>query len=323
MTTISCASPPPPQTDSCLKKRGVIDIDHEFVAARIALVDTCNHKVISTHFAERKPTRITAVDARQTISKEFMSSALRLIKHYNQVSRVSHKNHNIQVIVRGPLTKSPNVLSFLHKIRTAIKVSPKLIKESEFGKIYLHAAATQTSFKMEEIILWSISNDEMWFSYLDGDEAIMLKKDFGALSLQKEALRILGRESTPNPMNEKEITQVYDYAKEIIGDWMGSPDLSKLKFEHRKVVGLGDIHGVSIKSQTAADVSYNELQIRTALKGRTGLPDQAISGDAPQMAVTNLIFILATMKGLGISEVELDQVGFTFGLLTDRSLWVH
>lgn len=147
----------------------------------------------------------------------------------------------------------------------------------------------------------------------------VFKSELASVTFKNQVIDLLEKNhqaETPNPMDKKDIDRALKWARQKIRSELSSGHRSHIQ-RSQKVIGLGGVHGASVKNQlglkSGAAVLMSELD--RAIEERVGLTDEELGGDYASTDLTNLILVKALMLEYGLESYTPLPASLTESLL--------
>jgi exopolyphosphatase/guanosine-5'-triphosphate,3'-diphosphate pyrophosphatase len=172
----------------------------------------------------------------------------------------------------------------------------------------------------KKLMVWDIGGGSQQVVTMNKNKTLnIFKSKLAAVTFKNKVIELLQRPSgtlSPNPMKLPEIGQSLELARNIIRSELNPDVLNNIK-SSEIVIGLGGVHGASIKNQLGLqDGERITLEgIERAIMERIGLSDDQIGGDYASTDLTNLILIKGLMLEYDLKSYTPISTSLTESLL--------
>ena len=199
----------------------------------------------------------------------------------------------------------------------------KIITQDQEAQLAYSFVEKKTASKTR-LLVWDIgggSQQLVWRNELENSIIQIQKSKLASVSFKNLVLKHLRRaesKQSPNPLTSFEQNKSLQLAMDLIAkeknhelkNWLSLPS---------KIVGIGGVHGGSLKNQLGLKEGERITQdgIRRLLASKQNLSDEQIGGAYASTEITNLILVLAMMMTYEIEEYEVMGASLTEALLVN------
>lgn len=309
---------------NCQEVRMGLDIGSGSTKMMVAKVDFCASKILEVLHQESQP-----VQYNEDLEKSADGNLSHAItdKGYATLHAMitkgrTFKPKKISGVATSVFRKSKNgvdvIKGFARKLKTRLEV---ISQEDEAMLGYLSVLSLMDEKIREDktIVVWDIGGGSMqMFSMDKNKKPHMYLGDLASVTFKNMVIEVLQSktlESTisPNPIGDKR-DQVIALARSY--SRLHVPADIKYDIKDRIVVGVGGVHGHSIKNQLQLkEMNYTIEELDQASKIQSQKSDKDLVGDYRSTDVTNMLLVQGFMEGLGIKEVKIVNASLLQGVL--------
>jgi len=312
---------------SCIENRAGIDMGSGSTKIQVTQVDVCQHRLGKVLYEDQRPVGFNADLAKsnnnqlsEAIQQQGVAALSEMVKKAQ-----SFKPTRVTGVATAVFRTASNGQQVIDRFNQQAHVNLKIIsqqQEAELGFQSAKAALNEKNVKDEDLLVWDIGGGSMQMtSYRDqagkpavevyqGKLASVTLKDFITNVLQNKDL---AADSTPNPIGSLRNTvlrYVNFYARTHV-----SPEMKK-DAQTKRVIGIGGVHGFSIKSQVHLhNNSYGIVDLEQASKNNVWKGDSELKGDYRATDVSNLLLVEGYMQALKIPQVTVVKASLIQGIL--------
>lgn len=321
------ALPATASAKSCLENRAGIDMGSGSTKIQVTQVDVCQHRLGKVLYEDQRPVGFNADLAKSgnnQLSEGIQQQGIAALS--DMVNKAeTFKPTRITGVATAVFRSASNGQQVIDRFNQQAHVSLKIIsqqQEAELGFQSAKAALNENNVKDEDLLVWDIGGGSMQMtSYrqkqgqpavdiYQGKLASVTLKDFITNVLQNKELTA---DSTPNPIGSLRNTvlrYVNFYARTHV-----SPEMKK-DAQTKRVIGIGGVHGFSIKGQVHLhNNSYTLADLEQASKNNVWKGDSELKGDYRQTDVSNLLLVEGYMQALNIPQVTVVKASLIQGIL--------
>lgn len=307
------------EAKNCQEVRMGLDIGSGSTKMMVAKVDFCQKKILE----------VLAQDSRQVsynedleksadgnLSPAIVEKGLGAIKELTDKAKTFKPKRNYGVAT-SVFRKSKNGKDVIQGFAKKLKLRLEVINQEEEARLGYLSAQSFVDEKMlggRELMVWDIGGGSMQMyteeakggsqKYL-GDLASVTFKNMVIEVLEGKTIETT---SSPNPIADKReaaIALARSYARIHVPATMRAGAAQML------VVGVGGVHGYSIKNQITGqlkdkpkdEAKYTLIELDEVGKIQAKKSDSELSGDYRATDVSNLFLVQGFMEALGIKEV--------------------
>lgn len=312
---------------SCIENRAGIDMGSGSTKIQVTQVNVCEHQLGKVLFEDQRPLGFNADLAKSgnnQLSEAIQQQGVKALSEMVEKAN-SFKPTRITGVATAVFRSASNGQQVIDRFNQQAHVSLKIIsqqQEAELGFQSARAALHEKNVKDEDLLVWDIGGGSMQMTaYRDqqgvktvdiyqGKLASVTLKDFITSVLQNKDL---STDSTPNPIGSLRNTvlrYVNFYARTHV-----SPDI-KQAAQTKRVIGIGGVHGYSIKDQVyLRNNTYQLADLEQASKNNVWKGDSELKGDYRATDVSNLLLVEGYMQALNIPQVTVVKASLIQGIL--------
>ncbi|MCG8708654.1 phosphatase [Brenneria sp. 4F2] len=312
---------------NCIETRAGIDMGSGSTKIQVAQVDICRQILGKVLYEDQRPIAFNAdlsKSADNQLSAAIQQQGLAALNELVTQARTFHPQR-ISGVATAVFRSAANGQQVIDYFNQQANVTINIIsqqQEAELGFLSAKAALHDESLNNSELLVWDIGGGSMQMTALrqqngqtvtdiyQGKLASVTLKDFITGVLQNKDYTA---DSTPNPigsLRDTVLRYVNFYARTHV-----SPQI-KEDVKTRRVIGIGGVHGFSIKAQIkpAAD-TYTLEDLERISKNQVWKGDSQLVGDYRNTDVSNLLLVEGFMQTLGIAQVTIVKANLIQGIL--------
>lgn len=301
-----------------------LDIGSGSTKMMVAKVDFCKKKIMEVLYNESRPVSYNEdleKNADGNLSPAIVEKGLLALtemtakakpfkpkKSYGVATSVFRKSKNGSDVIKG----------FAKKLKIHLEVIDQE-KEALLGYLSVMSLMDEKEIGPKNMVVWDIGGGSMqMFSQDEGKKAQKYLGDLASVTFKNMVIEVLENKklestTTPNPIGDKReqaIALARSYARIHV------PADLKAEIHERVVVGVGGVHGHSIRGQLQTkEMKYTLEELDKASKVQAQKSDSELTGDYRSTDVTNLLLVQGFMEGLGIKEVKIVNATLLQGVL--------
>ena len=301
-----------------------LDIGSGSTKMMVAKVDFCSHKILEVLLQESLPVQFnedleksTDGNLSQTIIDKGYATLNGMITKGKKF-----KPKKIHGVATSVFRKSKNGGDVIKGYARKLKVKLEVISQEDeamLGYLSVLAIMDEKTKDNKNIVVWDIGGGSMQMFSMDknkkphtylGDLASVTFKNMVIEVFQSKSLEST---TSPNPIGDKR-DQVIAFARSY--SKLHVPPEIKFAIQDRVVVGVGGVHGHSIKNQLQLKAAkYTLEELDKVSKTQALKSDSELVGDYRSTDVTNLLLVQGFMEGLGIKEVKIMNASLLQGVM--------
>lgn len=307
----------------CEEVRMGLDVGSGSTKMMVAKVDFCKKKILEVLHRDARQVSFNEDLAKSTDSKlspaivdeglvkitELLESGKKFkpTKTFGVATSVFRKAANGQDIIK----------SYARKLKMRLEVISHH-EEAVLGYISANSMLDENLKKDKNVVAWDIGGGSMQILYLNEKlEPETYLGDLASVTFKNmvvEALMLKDPEThtSPNPLAQVSKMAVglsRSYAKIHV------PSEMKKVLKESIVIGVGGVHGISIKNQIGQNKIYTLEELKKTASKRVLLSDKELVGDYKTTDVTNLLLVQGFMEALEINQVNIVEANLIEGLL--------
>lgn len=308
---------------SCQEVRMGLDIGSGSTKMMVAKVDFCKNNILEVLHKESYPVAYNEDLEKSTdgsLSPVVIELGLTTLSKMMAKGK-TFKPKKIRGVGTSVFRKSKNGIAVIKQFARQLGARIEVISQEEEAKLGYLSALAQMDEKNKEknIVVWDIGGGSMQMFSIDknkiprrylGDLAAVTFKNMVIEVIQSKSL-----ESTisPNPIGGQR-GQVVALARAY--SRIHVPSEIKDDLKERMVVGVGGVHGQSLKNQLVSKgTTYTLDELDKAGLAQSLKNDKELGGDYSSTDVTNLLLVQGFMEGLGIKQVNIVDATLLQGVM--------
>ncbi len=311
--------------DPCIEKQAAMDIGSGSTKILVAIVNTCEGKILKTLFKESKSIKVKESVIGESIPKSIQSDLDLAISEW-KIKTLPLNIKSYKAVATEVFRSTSNGLAVLEELEKKHLLKIKLITQIEEAILGFWSAVGASGLDPKQIVSWDIGGGSMQMTTIKNNEFMFYTGKMASVNFKNEYLKTTkcrnNTNCSPNPMGLKGVlsaVKIADlYAKKNV------PQEFKKEFKLKTVVGIGGVHSKSIWNQllrsqpNEKDLNLNNLQTLAFENGK--LKDEDLKSEYAETEVTNIALVLGFMKRLEIQSVKPFDVDLTTGLLVQKNL---
>lgn len=309
---------------NCQEVRMGLDIGSGSTKMMVAKVDFCKNKVLEVLHNESQ-----AVQYNEDLEKHSDNnlSPVIIAKGQEVLTGMINKGKTfkpkkIYGVATSVFRKSQNGTDVIKGFARKLKVRLEVISQEEeatLGYLSVLSLMDEKTNENRNIVVWDIGGGSMqMFSMEKNNKPHMYLGDLASVTFKNMVIEVIQSKTlesttTPNPIGDKReqiVTLARSYSR------LHVPASIKHDLLDHTVVGVGGVHGNSIKNQLQLkDGQYTLEELDKAGKAQSQKSDKDLVGDYRSTDVTNLLLVQGFMEGLGIKEVKIVNANLLQGVM--------
>ena len=307
----------------CEEVRMGLDIGSGSTKMMVAKIDFCKNRILEVLHQESQ-----AVAFNEDLEKSTDGNLSKIIIDKGFVTLdgmlkkgKSFKPKKILGVATSVFRKSKNGVDVIKTYARTLKVRLEVISQEEEALIgYLSVMSLMDEqTKDKNVVVWDIGGGSMqMFSMGQDKKPHRYLGDLASVTFKNMVIEVIQSKSieetsSPNPIGDRReqvIALARSYSK------LHVPSDIKYALKEYAVIGVGGVHGQSIKNQLGLkDSDYTLAELDAASKIQAQKNDRELVGDYRSTDVTNLLLVQGFMEGLGIAEVKILNATLLQGLM--------
>jgi exopolyphosphatase/guanosine-5'-triphosphate,3'-diphosphate pyrophosphatase len=255
------------------------------------------------------------------LSPAIIETGLKTLKDMIAKAKTFKPKRNYGVatsVFRKAINGTDVIKTFARKLNLRLEVISQQT-EAQLAYYSVLALLDEKVVDPKKVVIWDIGGGSMQiFSMTDAKKPLTYLGDLASVTFKNMIIEVLQSKSldettSPNPIGDKReqvVALARSYSK------LHVPTDLKTLIKDRVVIGVGGVHGFSIKNQLQLkDPIYTLDEITKAGKGQSLKSDKDLEGDYRATDVSNLLLVQGFMEGLGIKEVRVMNANLIQGAL--------
>lgn len=297
------------------------DIGSGSTKVQVAQRNSCELTITKTLMQTSRPVGYAqSLNKSETFSPEIVMKGEKAIKELMQKALVFRPEKIIGVATEA-FRQAKNSREVLNTWSQKYGWPFQLIDQQKEAMLAYELVALKLELPEDEnLMVWDIGGGSQQVITKDEDgNIVVFKSKLASVTFKNKLIELLERKEgtqTPNPLSQNEVEQALAFARQLIQSELSSEFRENIQ-RSQKVVGLGGVHGASLKNQLALNSGEPVLisAIERAISRRVGLSDKELGGDYAATDLTNLILVKALMLEYGLKSYRPLSASLTESLL--------
>lgn len=313
------------QAANCLQTRAGIDMGSGTTKIAVAQVDVCHHRIEKVLYEDQRPVgyndALSHASNNQldvTIEQQGLDALMQLVSHARR-----YHPQRMTGVATAVFRSANNGQAVIDRFNRQAGVQLSIIsqqQEAELGFLSAKAALDDPQVKDQDLLVWDIGGGSMQMTAYRPEQgqtiADVYQGKLASVTLKNFILSVLKNvptQGSPNPIGSWR-QSVLRFVEFYAGNDV-SPQI-KQDASTRRVIGIGGVHGFSIKNQLPDKQNRYTLAALTALsKQQVWKGDSELNGDYRATDVSNLLLVEGYMQALKINQVEVVKANLIQGVL--------
>lgn len=313
--------------DHCIETRAGIDMGSGTTKIQVAQVDICRHQLGKILYEDQRPLGFNddlGKSGNNHITAAMQQQGATALKQMVDKARTFHPRR-ITGVATAVFRSASNGQQVIDVFNQQAGIQLHIIsqeQEAELGFLSAKAALHDINVKNEDLLVWDIGGGSMQMTAVreqngktvtdiyQGKLASVTLKEFIISVLKNQELN---KAASPNPIGSLRNTvlrYVNFYARTHI-----SPQI-KQDAQTRRVIGIGGVHGYSVKDQLhPANNTYTLEDVQRVSKNQVWKGNSELAGEYRATDVSNLLLVEGFMQALNISQVTVVKASLIQGIL--------
>lgn len=315
------------QANRCIENRAGIDMGSGSTKIQVTEVNICQNTLGKVLYEDQRPVAFNADLAKsgnnqlsEAIQQKGLNALTEMVNKANQF-----KPQRITGVATAVFRTASNGQQVIDRFNQQAHVSLKIIsqqQEAELGFLSAKAALHESNLNDEDLLVWDIGGGSMQMTtyrqqqgvktvdIYQGKLASVTLKDFITEVLQNKDQQA---DSTPNPIGSLRNT-VLRYVNFYVRTHVGAQ--MKQDAQHKRVIGIGGVHGYSISDQVhPVNHTYTLAEVQRVSKNNVWKGDSELKGEYRATDVSNLLLVEGYMQALKIPQVAVVKASLIQGIL--------
>ncbi|MXP49479.1 phosphatase [Pantoea sp. Eser] len=313
------------EADACQLIRAGLDIDSGSTKIAVARVDVCKHRIEKMLYQDQRA--VPYNDALSAASNNRLSPAIIQQGEVALQQLVSNAQRYHPQRISGVTTavfrrasNGPAVAAALaSQTHTQLAVISQQ-QEAKLGFLSAKAALNDPTIRDQQLLVWDIGGGSMqmtaWRQQQGQPVADIYQGKLASVTLKNFILTVL--KNTPDAASPNPIGSWWQSVLRFVGLFARndvSPEILQ-DVAGRRVIGIGGVHGFSIRNQLAGKPQHYSLATLSALsKQQVWKGDSELTGDYRATDVSNLLLVEGYMRELKIDGVTIVNASLIQGVL--------
>lgn len=310
-------------------RRAVIDIGSGSTKLKVADVDTDLQIIAATvkEAAEKVDyksdlSRSEEKAFSETVINEGLAAISKLVAYARQENPTS-----IIAVATSAFRDAKNAAVLTKQAKENLGIEIKIISQHEEALNGYFAGVAASGVHWEDAVVWDIGTASVQIiARTTPEEWLTYEGQLGSVAFKNHVIALKGLDpnkvNSPNPIGTNMLETVLDAAAKPYEE-VSEELKKKIANENTVVVGIGSVHGISIKQQLKTKDIYTQAQVYKTLQERASWDDEKIGGKYASTEVANLALVHGAMQALNIEQVLITQTGIADGILVNPDYWAE
>ena len=312
------------QADACRQIRAGLDIGSGSTKIAVARVDLCQHRIEKMLYQDQRA--VAWNEALSQASDNQLSPAVvrQGATALQQLLKNAQRYHpqRITGVATAAFRRASNGQAVIEQLASQTGTRLTVIsqqQEAKLGFLSAKAALNDPAIRDEQLLVWDIGGGSMQMTawrQQDQPVADIYQGKLASVTLKNFILTVLKNTpdaASPNPIGSwrqtvlrfVELFASNDVTPQIRQDVAG-----------RQVIGIGGVHGFSIRNQLPGKPDrYSLTRLSELSKQQVWKGDSELTGDYRATDVSNLLLVEGYMRALKIDEVTIVNASLIQGVL--------
>jgi exopolyphosphatase / guanosine-5'-triphosphate,3'-diphosphate pyrophosphatase len=313
--------------DNCWQTRAGIDMGSGATKIAVFEVNICQHQLGKVLFEDQRPVGYNDALARSTnnqLDETIQQQGLTALQQLVTQARRYHPQR-ISGVATAVFRSASNGQAVIDRFNQQAGVQLKIIsqqQEAELGFRSAKAALHDPTLRDQDLLVWDIGGGSMqmtaWRDQPGQPVADVYQGKLASVTLKNFIVDVLKNQpaaQSPNPIGSwrpSVLRFVEFYAHNDV------PPQIKQDLATRRVIGIGGVHGFSIKNQLKInDNRYDLATLEQVAKQQVWKGDSELTGDYRATDVSNLLLVEGYMRALGIKDVTVVKASLIQGIVLE------
>lgn len=297
------------------------DIGSGSTKIQVAKRNSCDLTLTKTLMQTSKPVGYAQdLESRKAFSKEVIGRGEKAIQELMQKA-LEHRPQKVFGVATQAFRQASNGEAILRAWNKKYGWPFKLIDQEREAMLAYELVSLKLELSGDDsLMVWDIGGGSQQVVTRNEDGSLKIfKSNVAAVTFKNRVMKLLKKESqikTPNPMSMTEVQKALKLARQMIRAELNSSFLNNIQ-RSQKVIGLGGVHGASIKSQLGLKAGSPVVltALDQAISERVGFNDEQLGGDYASTELTNLILVKGLMLEYGLKSYTPLSASLTQSLL--------
>ncbi|MFT4273584.1 MAG: phosphatase [Pantoea sp.] len=313
--------------DNCWQTRAGIDMGSGTTKIAVTEVNICQHQLGKVLFEDQRPVGYNDALARSgnnQLDEAIQQQGLTALQQLVTQARRYHPQR-ISGVATAVFRSASNGQAVIDRFNQQAGVQLKIIsqqQEAELGFRSAKAALHDPTLRDNDLLVWDIGGGSMqmtaWRDQSGKTVSDVYQGKLASVTLKNFIVDVLKNQpsaTSPNPIGSwrpSVLRFVEFYAHNDV------PPQIKQDLATRRVIGIGGVHGFSIKNQLKIkDNRYNLATLEQVAKQQVWKGDSELTGDYRATDVSNLLLVEGYMRALGIKDVTVVKASLIQGVVLE------
>ena len=313
--------------DNCWQTRAGIDMGSGTTKIAVTEVNICQHQLGKVLFEDQRPVGYNDALARSgnnQLDEAIQQQGLTALQQLVTQARRYHPQR-ISGVATAVFRSASNGQAVIDRFNQQAGVQLKIIsqqQEAELGFRSAKAALHDPTLRDNDLLVWDIGGGSMqmtaWRDQSGKTVSDVYQGKLASVTLKNFIVDVLKNQpsaTSPNPIGSwrpSVLRFVEFYAHNDV------PPQIKQDLATRRVIGIGGVHGFSIKNQLKIkDNRYDLATLEQVGKQQVWKGDSELTGDYRATDVSNLLLVEGYMRALGIKDVTVVKASLIQGVVLE------
>lgn len=286
----------------------------------VAQRNSCSQKISKVLSESSRPLGfaqdLSDNSAEMKFSPKMISQAHKAMREL-MLEAADYEPEKIVGVATQAFRRSQNAHQLIERWNTQYNVDFRIITQLEEAQLaYLGVTKELGDDPKTSVIVWDIGGGSQQLSWMDSKQIFQtFESSIAAVTYKNELTKTLKR-SSPNPLTQEELVVAKDVVQQMLASYEFKNLQQQLK-EKVTVVGLGGVHGKSIKNQLKLkeDGWVTQERLEKTIEKRRVLTDQQIGGAFAVTEISNMVLISELMKAYQIQKYRVKEMSLAHSLI--------
>lgn len=286
----------------------------------VAQRNSCSQKISKVLLESSKPLgfaqNLSDNSAEMKFSPTMISQAHKAMREL-MLEAADYEPEQIVGVATEAFRRAQNAPLLIKRWNSEYNVNFRIITQLEEAQLAYQGVTKELALGAPSlVVVWDIGGGSQQLSWMDAEQKFQtFESSVAAVTFKNQLTKRLKR-SSPNPLSPEDLV----VAREVVKEMLAAYDFKNLRHQLEKkvtVVGLGGVHGKSIKNQLKLkeDGWVTQERLEKTIEKRRVLTDQQIGGAFAATEITNMVLISELMKAYQIQKYRVKEMSLAHSLI--------
>jgi exopolyphosphatase/guanosine-5'-triphosphate,3'-diphosphate pyrophosphatase len=314
----------PAMAKHCQEVRMGLDIGSGSTKIMVAKVDFCKSKILEVLYKDFRSVPYNEDLEKSTdgkLSPAIVEKGLSTLKEMVTKANTFKPKRNYGVAT-SVFRKAANGVDVIKTMARKLNLRLEVISQETEARLAYYSVQgllDEKTIDPKKVVIWDIGGGSMQiYTMTDSKKPVMYLGDLASVTFKNMIIEVLQSRplddaASPNPIGDKReqvIALARSYAR------LHVPMELKQLLKDRVMIGVGGVHGFSIKNQLQLkEPVYTLEDLDKAGRVQVAKSDKDLTGDYRTTDVSNLLLVQGFMEGLELKEVKILSANLVQGAL--------